>query len=217
MQNHFDAILFDFDGVLADTEPIHCRCWAEVLRPLGIQLDWPSFEKEFVGIPDPQVVESLCSRNDPPVDFALAWARHEQKQQLFRARLLEAPPIPLPVIELIRSLAASGYGLGLVTASARSEIEPVIERAGIRAPFQAAVYREDVERSKPAPDPYLRAARLLDAVRPLVVEDSEAGLASGRAAGFEVVRVAGPSDVPGKVRARLLLSNDGGTQCVKNG
>jgi beta-phosphoglucomutase len=200
-----DAILFDFDGVLADTEPIHFQCWAEVLRPLGIQLDWPTFARYCVGIPDPQVVEFLCRRNSPPVDVAVAWAQAGRKRELFRARMLEAPPLTPAVISLVRSLAGAGYRLAVVTASARGEIEPVLERAGIRPCFGAVVCREDVEREKPAPDPYLKAAALLGASRPLVVEDSDAGAASGQAAGFEVLRVASPGAMPSLLLA--LLSN----------
>jgi HAD superfamily hydrolase (TIGR01509 family) len=199
----YDAILFDFDGVLADTEPVHCQCWAEVLRPLGIHLDWPTFEKYCVGVPDPQVVEFLCRRNDPPVDVAAAWARAERKRELFRARMREAPPLTPAVIGMIRSLSGSGLRLAVVTASARSEIEPVLERAGIRSCFGALVCRDDVARTKPAPDAYLTAARLLNAANPLVVEDSEAGIAAGLAAGFEVLRVASPAGLPGLLAEHL--------------
>jgi len=204
-KKQYDVILFDFDGVLADTEPIHCQCWAEVLRPLGIELDWATFEKHCMGVPDPEVVDFLCRRNDPPVEFSAAWARHARKQQLFRARMLESPPLTTAVKDLIRSLAASGFRMAVVTASARSEIEPVLERAGIGPFLEAVVCRDDVARAKPAPDQYLEAARLLNATRPLVVEDSDAGVASGQAAGFEVLRIDRPDNLPGLLRAHLGL------------
>ncbi len=201
----FDAILFDFDGVLADTEPIHFQCWREALRPLGIQVDWTVYEKYCVGIPDPQVVEFLCRRNDPPVDFAAGWAQYERKVQLFRARMLADPPITPEVSSLLETLSGSGLRLAVVTASARSEIEPVLDCAGVRAFFEAVVCREDVARNKPAPDPYLAAARLLSASRPLVVEDSDPGVASGLAAGFEVLRVTRASELASLIRQRLGL------------
>jgi len=200
----YDAILFDFDGVLVDSEPVHFQCWAEALKQLGIQVDWDTYVKYCIGIPDRQAVEFLCQRTDPPVDVETAWAQYPRKQQLFRARMLEAPPFSRNVIDLIHSL--SDYGLAVVTASARSEIEPLLERAGIRSRFGAVVCREDVARNKPAPDPYLLAARLLGATRALVVEDSEAGAASGRAAGFEVLRVAGPTVVSRLVLERLQIT-----------
>ncbi len=77
-------------------------------------------------------------------------------------------------------------------------------RAGIRHRFEILVCgSEEVERLKPAPDPYLLAARKLGVDRALVVEDSDAGEQSGRAAGFDVVRVRSASEVPSRVRAAL--------------
>lgn len=97
------------------------------------------------------------------------------------------------------------YGLAVVTSSGRGEVEPILEKAGLLGHFRAAVYGGDVQNLKPAPDPYLKAAALLGAVRPLVVEDSDAGAASGRAAGFDVLRVVTSAEVPGALRERLGL------------
>ena len=198
----YQAILFDFDGVLADTEPVHFQCWAEVLKPLGIHVDWPTFSKYCIGIPDRQAVEFFCHRNDPPVDLETAWAELGRKQQIFRARTLAAPPISQEMVDFLKSL--TGFKLAVVTASVRSEIEPLLERAGVRDCFGALVCREDVEHTKPAPDPYLTAARQLGVTTALVVEDSDAGAASGNAAGFEVLRVRGPAEVPARVLARII-------------
>src|SRR5207249_12259483 len=95
------------------------------------------------------------------------------------------------------------YGVAVVTSSGRLEVEPVLDRAGIRRHLGALVFGEDVQRHKLAPDPYLLAAARLGAVRPLVVEDSIAGVASARAAGFDVVQVASPSEVAPMVRWKL--------------
>jgi beta-phosphoglucomutase len=197
----FDSIMFDFDGVLADTEPVHCECWKEVLSPLGVHVDWPTFAAHCVGVPDREAVEILCRLSSPPVDVETAWATSHRKQEVFRARTLAAPPIGPEMVDFLKSL--DGFKIAVVTASARCEIEPLLERAGVRACFDTLVCREDVERTKPTPDPYLAAARQLGVTRALVVEDSVAGEASGRAAGFEVLRVAGPAEVPSRVRARL--------------
>jgi HAD superfamily hydrolase (TIGR01509 family) len=200
----YDAILFDFDGVLADTEPIHYECWVEVLKPLGIQIDWPTFLKYCIGVPDRRAVQILCERSVPPVDFDSAWATEPRKQRLFRERTLANPPIQPETVALLRSL--DGLKTAVVTASSRSEIEPLLERAGVRGCLDALICREDVERPKPAPDPYLAAAKQLGVKRPLVVEDSDTGAASGIAAGFDVLRVAGAADVPKEVRRRLSRS-----------
>ena len=78
-------------------------------------------------------------------------------------------------------------------------------QAGIRDRFQTLVCGLEAGKLKPAPDPYLRGARILGARNPLVVEDSDAGEASGRAAGFEVLRVASPEEVAPRLLAMLGL------------
>lgn len=197
----YDAVLFDFDGVLADSEPVHCACWAEILAPFGIQLDWDLYRRHCIGVSDRAMLEFLASCAEPPVNVDLIWPRYADKKALFRQRIADTDVCPSAVVDLVRSLDA--YRLAVVTSSGRQEVEPVLERAGIRSHLAAAVYGEDVARHKPAPDPYLRAAELAGSVRPLVVEDSQAGVDSARAAGFAVIRVAGPAEVPARVRAAL--------------
>jgi len=80
-------------------------------------------------------------------------------------------------------------------------VEPPIERAGFHTCFQAFVCGREVQNLKPAPDPYLRGAELLGARRPLVVEDSDAGVASGKRRGFDVLRVSSAEMVAREVRA----------------
>jgi beta-phosphoglucomutase-like phosphatase (HAD superfamily) len=120
--------------------------------------------------------------------------------------VLETSPIAVETTELVRSL--TDYRLGLVTSSGRLEVEPVIERAGIGDCFSTMVFGEDVGNHKPSPEPYLLAASRLDAKRPLVVEDSAAGIASAQAAGFTVIRVPASSAVPELVRIQLLSRRD---------
>jgi HAD superfamily hydrolase (TIGR01509 family) len=93
--------------------------------------------------------------------------------------------------------------LAVVSSSGRDEIEPVLTANGIRERFGALVCREDVTEYKPAPAPYLKAAELLQVTRALVVEDSQAGIASGRAAGFEVLEIPAAERMPELLRQRL--------------
>jgi beta-phosphoglucomutase-like phosphatase (HAD superfamily) len=88
-----------------------------------------------------------------------------------------------------------------VTSSGQTEVEPILINAGLRDYFQAAVYGGDVKRHKPAPDPYLLAMEKLGVRTALVVEDSDAGEASARAAGLDVLRVRTPAEMPALLRA----------------
>jgi beta-phosphoglucomutase len=197
----YDSILFDFDGVLADTEPIHWSCWVDTLAPLSIALPWDTYRANCIGVADQNMLVFLSTLAAPPVELESLRPRYATKKELFRRRIGEANPCSDETVELIRSLG--DYRLAVVTSSGRLEVEPVLDRAGIRRHLGALVFGEDVQRHKPAPDPYLLAAARLGAVRPLVVEDSIAGVASARAAGFDVVQVGSPAEVAGAVRSRL--------------
>jgi HAD superfamily hydrolase (TIGR01509 family) len=193
--------LFDFDGVLADTEPVHFACWREILRPFGIDLDWDTFRRLGVGRPDLALLESLGSLANPPIGLDVLAARLAEKQERFVELALATQPLSSDAIDLLKSLYS--YKLAVVTSSDRSEIEPLLNAAGVRDCFEALVCGREVAHPKPAPDPYLLAASLLAANSPLVVEDSDAGLASARAAGFDVVRVKDATETPQVVRAAL--------------
>jgi beta-phosphoglucomutase len=200
----WDSLLFDFDGVLADTEPIHYECWRELLQPHGIQLDWGFYAKQCIGVSDRLMIQQLATARTPPIPFEDIWPDYERKQIMFRTRLENQQPVLSETIDLIRDLSEN-YKLAVVSSSGRSEVEPPIERAGIRPFFQAFVCGREVPNLKPAPDPYLRAAELLGVSNPLVIEDSDAGVASAKAAGFDVLRVSGAESVAVEVRARLGL------------
>jgi HAD superfamily hydrolase (TIGR01509 family) len=189
-----DVLLFDFDGVLADTERVHHASWNTVLEPYGIQFTWPEYVKQCVGIADRMVAERLQL---PEPASAVA-----RKQQLFRQGLEETPPFQQETIELLQELVES-YRMAVVSSSYRTEIFPPIERAGLLPLFETLVFGNDVQNLKPAPDPYLLAVARLGARSALVIEDSEAGVASGTAAGLEVLRVSGPDRMAAELRQFL--------------
>jgi HAD superfamily hydrolase (TIGR01509 family) len=200
----FDSILFDFDGVLADTEPVHCACWAEVLKTVGITLEWGVYRARYIGIDDREMLRMLAAQANPPRVWADLWTLYPAKKELFRSRVTASPPFD-PALRPFLSDLYGRYRLAVVSSSSCSEIEPMLESGGLRQYFATVVGGENVKHHKPAPDPYLLAAERLDVRAPLVVEDSEAGLASGRAAGFAVLAVKHPADVPDLVCRRLAL------------
>lgn len=198
----WDAVLFDFDGVLADTEPLHYSCWREILEPYGIQLDWGFYLRQCVGVSDRKMIEHLAAERVPPVPFDELWVECERKRLMFSSRIMASPPFLDETVQVIRDLSQR-YKLAVVSSSGRSEVEPPIHKAGFRDCFGAMVCGREVANLKPAPDPYLKAAELLGARKPLVVEDSDAGVASGRAAGFEVLRISTPDRMAAEVIAHL--------------
>src|ERR1039457_561781 len=198
----FEAILFDFDGVLCDSEPVHWACWAGVLAPLGVTLDWEYYRDRCIGIDDREMLRMMATGSDPPREWESLWAQYPAKRDLFRARMIGAPPFPPGLAEFLEELRVE-YKMAVVTSSGRSEIEPMLEAGGLFRYFDTLVCAGDTDRHKPAPDPYLLAAKRLQARTALVVEDSDAGIASGRAARFEVLAVNIAAYVPELVRRRL--------------
>jgi HAD superfamily hydrolase (TIGR01509 family) len=200
--SEFEAILFDFDGVICDSEPVHWACWAAVLAPLGVTLDWEFYRDLCIGIDDREMLRMMAVRSDPPRDWETLWAQYSAKRDLFRTRILGAPPFPPGIREFLEGLRGQ-YKMAVVTSSGRAEIEPLLQTGDLLRYFDTLVCAGDTDRHKPAPDPYLLAARRLQARTALVVEDSDAGIASGRAAGFEVLPVKSPGDMPELVARRL--------------
>lgn len=197
----FDSILFDFDGVLADSEGVHYQCWISILEPLGIPLSWEAYCANCIGITDRAMLEVLARQKNPPHDVEDLWQYYPKKKALFREKAYANPPIPEATRALVRSL--SQYSLAVVSSSGRAEVEPVLERAGIRDCFQTIVTGDDVKNRKPHPEPYLLAAERLNVRRPLVVEDSEPGAAAGLAAGFEVLKIHDPYALSSALLPRL--------------
>ncbi len=186
----FDSILFDFDGVLADSEGVHFECWTAILSPLGIPLTWEAYCANCIGITDRAMLEVLAAQKNPPHDVEDLWQYYPKKKALFREKAYANPPIPQATRDMLRGL--TDYRLAVVSSSGRAEVEPVLERAGIRDCFATIVTGDDVQNRKPHPEPYLLAAQRLGVSRPLVVEDSEPGAAAGRAAGFHVLKLHDP-------------------------
>ena len=125
-----------------------------------------------------------------------------KKQALFRQGLAASQPFLADTVRLLEEIR-NIYTLAVVSSSYKTEVEPPLIRGGVRQCFQLIITGEDVQNFKPSPEPYLLAAKRLGAKQPLVIEDSDAGVASGLAAGFEVLRVSAVENVGREVRERL--------------
>ena len=202
MTGEFDAILFDFDGVLVDSEPVHHAVWQQVLAPYSITLSWDDYQRRCIGVSDKEMILELCAIAGRPAAFDSLWNDYPRKRALVRERMMHAPPSFADSIALVHELAAH-VPLAVVTSSARMEVEPVLDRMGIGERFVTCVFGDEVKRLKPDPEPYATAAARLQVKRPLVIEDSGAGCASAQAAGFDFVRVTAASAVAREVRAFL--------------
>jgi HAD superfamily hydrolase (TIGR01509 family) len=177
-----------------------------VLRPFGLELTWDFYRRHGIGSTDRVLLDAVLQAAGSPLTADALLEHWPAKQEAFRRRILTEPPITPAISEFIKALGY--YSLAVVTSSQICEIEPALVAAGIRPCFAALVGAADVARHKPAPDAYLTAAARLGARRPLVIEDSDAGVASAQAAGFDVLRVSSPAEMPAAV-ARAVGSRTG--------
>jgi HAD superfamily hydrolase (TIGR01509 family) len=202
-KNHmqYEAILFDFDGVLIDSEPLHFACWRELARPLGVEIGWDTYNTRLRGHSGDALIETMRHLADPPVPFDAMRSIYPAKNDLFRQRALETGVMSADVKHLLGGL--NGYRLAIVSSARRSHLGPILHRAGMDGRFDTIVCREDVRAVKPSPEPYHTAAARLGVKRALVVEDSEAGVRSGEAAGFDVLYVPEYAQMPALLRQRL--------------
>ncbi|GAA4227896.1 HAD superfamily hydrolase (TIGR01509 family) [Streptosporangium album] len=204
------AVLFDMDGTLVDTEGLWWEACAAVAAELGLDLT-EADTTHVLGRPIERTAAHLVrrsARRDGPFPDAEDIAecdRLSPDAETVGARLTEAfaeriarGVTPLPgAIRLLDELGAAGVPVALVSASPRRIVDMVLRTVGAQR-FRTVVAAEDTARAKPLPDPYLKAAAALGA-RPaecVAVEDSPTGLAAARAAGCQVVAVAGGTAVP---------------------
>ncbi len=199
------AILFDFDGVLVDSEPLHYQCWVEALAPEGIHFTYEDYARRFIGVSNRAMVEALCRDRNQDFHKDFFERCYARKRALWDQRA----PVVCRVPDQLRSFIASSsriYRLGVVSSSERCEVEPLLAAQGILGHLAVLVCGEDVENLKPAPDPYLLALGLLGGIGAgecLVVEDSGPGAEAARAAGMLVIRVEGPGAVLERVQGCL--------------
>lgn len=205
MGGAIEAVLFDFDGVLVDSEPVHFDCWNEILKPFGLSLNWGDYARDCIGVSDRAMIGAICRVARREDLFDAIWRQYPRKKELFRDRMRQTVPMPGPVRQMLLD-GLAGRPLALVTSSGRLEVEGALATAGVRQAFQVVVTGEDVRHLKPSPEPYQTAAAQLGIRQALVVEDSVAGVASGEAAGFEVLRIETAYETAELVRRRLGLA-----------
>jgi beta-phosphoglucomutase len=171
------SILFDFNGTLSDDEWVLC----DILQKLFAEAGRPMSDEDYSGLlgySDPEIVEVWLGRPHPEIV--------RRKVDEYRRRVSDGSTIDEETRLAVR-LAAELGPVAVVSGSARDEIEPVLDAAGLLDVVTVVVPREDVANGKPAPDGYLRALELLNVDSGVAIEDSPPGVVSAKAAGLRCV------------------------------
>jgi len=176
------ALVFDFNGTLSDDEPVLIRVYQELFEEVGRPITADEYLTELAGHTDPEMFTRWLGVADPVL--------MEERIRRYLALVADGSTVDEETRAAVRYAAERGP-VGLVTSAYRSEVDPVLDVTGLRAAFHALVYLDDVKNGKPHPEPYLRAAELLD-VDPselVVLEDTDIGVASAKAAGAYVIGI----------------------------
>jgi HAD superfamily hydrolase (TIGR01509 family) len=179
------ASIFDLDGTLADTMPVHYRVWMDIAARYGINFPEDKFYA-MGGIPTVKIASMLAAEQGLSFDPVVV-AR--EKEQLVLQRVGEVLPIPA-VVEIARSCRLAGP-IAIASGGSRAMVERTLDQIGLFDWFPVIVSAEDTARHKPEPDVFLEAARRLDVLPNIctVYEDTDIGLEAARRAGMRGVDV----------------------------
>lgn len=192
--DHLQAIVLDFDGVIAHTEPLHFEACRDVLAPFGVALTEEEYADRYIGLADRAALASAGRAHGLDVSGALLDELIARKAEVLRHVLGRTRPMYAGVADLLRRWS-SEVPLAVASGALRAEIDLVLGIAGVADAIAVIVSADDGLRTKPAPDPYLKALALLerqagvalDPAQTVGIEDSRFGIESARAAGMRTV------------------------------
>ena len=208
-----NAVVFDFDGIIVDSEPMHFRAFQNVLEPLGKGFPWEEYCETYIGFDDRDAFreafkakgEKICAR-----DLKRMMA---EKAEFFQQLVREGKAAPLPgAVELIESIPRK-LPLALCSGALKEDILPILSNLGIEEAFSEVVTAEDTQKSKPDPAPYKLAIKKLgldDPATAVAIEDTPVGIISAKGAGLKVLAVTNSYD------REYLLEADAVTDSLEN-
>ncbi|MGZ6228309.1 MAG: HAD family hydrolase [Candidatus Binataceae bacterium] len=209
------AIIFDLDGTLADTEPLHFEAFARVLRAEEIELDRSDYYARLIGFDDRDCFTSVLRKNGRAGADAVLATLIARKAAIYQ-EMIAGRDVTFPGAADFVRLCAARFPLIVATGTLRVEAELILRRAGVRDLFVDVIAAEDVEHGKPAPEGFekamgrlgflLRLRPPLEPAQCLVIEDTVAGVEAGRRAGMPVLALC-HSARPEELKAAKIVRN----------
>jgi beta-phosphoglucomutase len=209
------AMIFDFDGVIANTEPLHFAGFRRTLAEIGISLTESDYYANYLGYDDRGCFVAALTAHQHPTDPAILAQLLQRKAHAYLESVKDHPVIFPGVREFVRE-AAAAYPLAIASGALRHEIEVILEQGGLRKEFLHITSAEDVTKGKPDPQPFLHALdglnrqcreRALTAESCLVIEDSIPGIRGAKAAGMKVLAVASTHTIQDLHEAHVIATS----------
>jgi beta-phosphoglucomutase len=192
------AVIFDCDGVLVDTEPLHYHAFQTVLGPLGIGHSYEHYLEHYIGFDDRDAFLEAFREAGRELDGEVLAQLIHAKEKVLHGMIGQGIPSFPGVVALVRDLVAHRIPLAVASGALRREVEAFVHGLGLTGCFSVIVAADDVQRSKPDPETYLkaldqlRASLVPEALDPgscLAIEDTPAGIQSAKGAGLHVIGV----------------------------
>jgi HAD superfamily hydrolase (TIGR01509 family) len=209
------AVIFDFNGILVDDEPIHLELFRKVVEEEGLSLSDEDYYARYLGMDDRGAFTAVYKDHGSQLDDAALAKLIERKAAYYRESIVERTVIFPGVKKIVPELAAR-FPLAVASGALRDEIEMILRGIGLRSHFQVIVSAEDVAEGKPHPEIFVKAlrelnrlGRLKEPVRSsecLVVEDSKEGIMAAQRAGIKCLAVSN-SYAAGELKAEAVVGS----------
>jgi HAD superfamily hydrolase (TIGR01509 family) len=213
------AVIFDFDGIIVDSERLHWAAFNKVLEPLGKIISWPDYVQTYIGFDDRDAFRHAF----PMVGKSELSGLIEKKAAAFQELLESDGAAALPgAVELIKHLSGN-IPLAICSGALREDILPILGKLGIENAFDTIVTADDTHISKPDPAPYSKAWKNLtekfqtleNVSSGLAIEDTPAGIASAKGAGLKVLSVTNSYPAEALIQADAVVDSLEGLTLTK--
>ncbi len=208
-----NAVIFDFDGIIVDSEPMHHQAFQSVLEPLGKGFSWEEYCETYMGFDDRDAFRKAFKAKGEKIYARDIRKLMVEKAEVFQQLIRNGEATPLPgAVELIKSIPRK-LPIALCSGALKEDILPIISNLGIGNSFNAIITAEDTKKSKPDPAPYKLALKKLgleDPTSVIAIEDTPLGIISAKGAGLKVLAVTNSYD------RNYLLGADAVTDSLEN-
>lgn len=192
-----EAVIFDFDGVIVDTEPLHYAAFQRTLEPLGLHFTWQEYVETYIGFDDRDAFRHVFATKGIALEHDRLQSLIGQKAAYFDDVIKSGVSAYPGVLDLIFHLKAHNIPLAICSGALRSDIDPILAMLGIADCFDIIVTADDVAASKPDPECYALAFLKLHSAHhnsfskeaTIAIEDTPAGITAATAAGLMVCGV----------------------------
>jgi beta-phosphoglucomutase len=191
------AVIFDFDGVIADSEPCHLAAFNHILSEFGIEITTEQYYTSYLGFTDYELLEDVGRHYKTDYNGRSIETLAEQKAEVFQKLIKQTDHLIDNVKEFINKLMKNGVRLAINSGAIRADIEIMLQGSGLENSFEVIVSADDIAKGKPDPQGYLLALKLLNeksaglltAGQCIAIEDSRWGITSAKKAGMQVIAV----------------------------